>query len=71
MPFSRDDSPIECIATSKFTHVMKQVEPSLWLNMVIEHPDALYGKNLESQAASDIDGETIANSKFTYSQFTE
>ena len=71
MPFSRDDSPIECIATSKFTHVIKQVEPSLWLNMVIEHPEALYGKNQVSQAASDIDGETIANAKFTYSQFTE
>ncbi len=39
--------------------------------MVIEHPEALYGKNQESQAASDIDGETIANAKFTYSQFTE
>jgi hypothetical protein len=39
--------------------------------MVIVHPEALYGKNQESQAASDIDGETIANAKFTYSQFTE
>lgn len=51
---------------------MKQVEKNLWLNMVVEHPDTLYGKGeSESQAASDIDGETIANAKFTYSQFTE
>ena len=72
MPFSRDDSPIECIATSKFTHVMKQVEPNLWLNMVVQHPEALYGKGeSEAQTASDQDGETIANAKFTYSQFTE
>ena len=72
LPFSREDAPIECIATSKFTHVMKQVEKNLWLNMVIQHPDTLYGKGeTDQQAASDIDGETIANAKFTYSQFTE
>ena len=72
MPFSRDDSPIECIATSKFTHVMKQVEKNMWLNMVVEHPDTLYGKGeSDQQTASDVDGETIANAKFTYSQFTE
>jgi hypothetical protein len=47
---------------------MKQVEKNLWLNLVIEHPDTLYGKGAsESQLASDIDGETIANAKFTYS----
>jgi hypothetical protein len=72
LPFSRDDSPIECIVTSKFTHVMKQVEPNLWLNLVVEHPETLYGKqDTDSQAPNDADGETIANSKFTYSQFTE
>lgn len=47
---------------------MKQVEKNLWLNMVIEHPDALYGKgDTDTQNASDVDGETIANAKFTYS----
>jgi hypothetical protein len=47
---------------------MKQVEKNLWLNLVIEHPDTLYGKGeSDSQATSDIDGETIANAKFTYS----
>jgi hypothetical protein len=47
---------------------MKQVEKNLWLNLVIEHPDTLYGKGeADSQATSDIDGETIANAKFTYS----
>jgi len=36
--------------------------------MVIEHPDSLYGKGeSDSQTASDIDGETIANAKFIYS----
>jgi len=49
LPFSRDDSPIECIATSKFTHVMKQVEKNMWLNMVVEHPDTLYGKGESDQ----------------------
>ena len=44
----------------------------MWLNMVIQHPEALYGKGeSEAQTASDQDGETIANAKFTYSQFTE
>ena len=35
LPFSETESPIECIATSTFTHVLKQVEPSIWLNIVI------------------------------------
>lgn len=47
---------------------MKQVEKNLWLNMVVEHPDTLYGKgDTEAQQASDIEGETIANAKFSYS----
>jgi len=51
---------------------MKQVEKNMWLNMVVEHPDTLYGKGeSDQQTASDVDGETIANAKFTYSQFTE
>ena len=79
LPFSNDDCPIEVIATTKFTHVMKQVEPSLWLNMVIQHPDGLYGSSNraegtkfddkeddQNQAAveDDMEGETIANCKF-------
>jgi hypothetical protein len=38
MPFSEDSKPIEVITTSQFTHVMKQVEPNLWLSIVIQHP---------------------------------
>ena len=34
-PFSEVEAPIECIATSTHTHVLSQVEPNLWLNMVI------------------------------------
>ncbi len=50
---------------------MKQVEKNLWLNMVVEHPDTLYGKGDPDSQTSDVDGETIANIKFSYSQFTE
>lgn len=50
---------------------MKQVEKNLWLNMVVEHPDTLYGKGETDSQTSDVDGETIANIKFSYSQFTE
>ncbi len=34
-PFSEIEAPIDCIATSTHTHVISQVEPNLWLNMVI------------------------------------
>jgi len=66
MPFSKDNKPIECIATSKFTHVMKQVEPNLWLNMVIQHPESLYSaakgaSGEDTVQANQDDGETIAN----------
>jgi hypothetical protein len=50
---------------------MKQVEPNLWLNLVVEHPDSLYGKTEPDSQTAESEGETIANSKFTYSQFTE
>lgn len=43
MPFSEENKPIEVITTSQFTHVMKQVEPDLWLSIVIQHPESLYG----------------------------
>ena len=42
-PFTTDQEPIQCISTVNFTHVMKEVEPSLWLNMVLTHPENLYG----------------------------
>ena len=76
MPFSKDNQPIECIATSRFTHVMKQVEPNLWLNMVIQHPESLYcaakgASGEDTVQANQDDGETIANTQFQYSQFTE
>ena len=45
MPFSGSDAPIECIATNKYTHVVQQVEKDLWLNVVITHPEELYGCN--------------------------
>lgn len=84
LPFSKDGQPIEVIATTKFTHVMKEVEPSLWLNMVILHPEALYGAPFSEQGKAEgeeqadggsrvsiDDGETIANKRFSYSLFSE
>ena len=68
LPFSESEAPIECIATSTFTHVLKQVEPSIWLNIVIQHPDTLYGAQRGEDA---IEGETIANTKFQHSSFRE
>lgn len=60
---------------------MKQVEKDLWLNLVIQHPDGLYGNGMKEEdedaannngtPGDDAEGETIANSKFNYSQFTE
>ena len=34
-PFSENEAPIECIATSTHTHVLSQVEKNIWLNVVI------------------------------------
>jgi hypothetical protein len=62
MPFSEESKPIEVITTSQFTHVMKQVEPNLWLSIVIQHPETLYGAQVAAkQELDDEDGETIAN----------
>lgn len=44
--FSDKKAPVECIATSTFTHVLSQVEPNIWLNIVITHPESLYGVDL-------------------------
>ena len=42
-PFTEDDTPIECICTLQFTHLIKQVEPDIWLNIVVTHPETIYG----------------------------
>jgi hypothetical protein len=48
---------------------MKEVEPSLWLNMVLTHPDTLYGQRQAPDSKEE--SETIANSKFHASLFRE
>ena len=64
-PFTGDEDPIECIATLQYTHLVKQVEPDIWLNVVIQHPDTIYGERL----SADVEAETIANNKFQTSLF--
>lgn len=44
---------------------MKQVEPDMWLNIVIKHPGNLYGADHQDS------GETIANAKFQNAFFKE
>ena len=73
-PFSEVEAPIECIATSTHTHVVSQVEPNIWLNIVIQHPDSLYGvdnrnqdSNGDGSGGGAPSGETIANARFQYS----
>jgi len=66
-PFTGDEDPIECISTLKYTHLTKQVEPDIWLNMVIQHPDTIYGE----RQSNDVEAETIANNKFQTSLFQE
>ena len=34
-PFTSEEEPIECISTLQFTHLIKQVEPNIWLNIVL------------------------------------
>ena len=48
---------------------MKEVEPSLWLNMVITHPENLYGQRATPDSKEE--AETIANNKFHTSLFRE
>ena len=43
---------------------MSQVEKDIWLNIVIQHPDGLYGADIKDE--NSVDGETIANSRFKY-----
>jgi len=51
------------------------VEPSCWLNIVIQHPESLYGADPARQGTPEdeesVDGETIANAKFQLSTFRE
>lgn len=35
MPFTDAEDPIECISTNCYTHLTKQVEPDIWLNIVL------------------------------------
>jgi len=39
---------------------MKEVEKDIWLNLVIQHPEALYNYKIDLTA----EAETIANNKF-------
>lgn len=48
------------ISTLQFTHVMKQVETNFWLNIVITHPETIYGP----KKSAEEDAQTIANQKF-------
>jgi len=68
-PFTTEREPIQCIATVNFTHVTKEIEPSLWLNMVITHPETLYGQRAAPDSKEE--AETIANNKFHTSLFRE
>ena len=43
-PFTDESDPISCISTLQFTHVVKEVEPNIWLNFVIMHPEEVYGQ---------------------------
>lgn len=60
LPFTDNQEPVECISTLSFTHVMKQVETNIWLNIVITHPETLYGPRQDPKE----EAETIANNKF-------
>ena len=68
-PFTTDQEPIQCISTVNFTHVTKEVEPSLWLNMVLTHPENLYGQRAAPDSKEE--SETIANNKFHAAPFRE
>ena len=55
-----EGQPIQCISTLHFTHVMKEIEKNIWLNIVVQHPEQLY--NIKVDAVQE--SETIANAKF-------
>ena len=68
-PFTSEAEPVQCISTVNFTHVMKEIEPGVWLNVVLTHPDALYGQRAPPDSKEE--AETIANSRFHTSLFSE
>lgn len=68
-PFTSESEPIQCISTVNFTHVLKEVEPSVWLNIVLTHPESLYGQRAAPDSKEE--AETIANAKFHTSLFRE
>ena len=67
LPFTQSEEPIQCISTLNFTHVMKEVEKDIWLNIVVTHPETLYGQRPDPKE----EAETIANNKFHVSLFRE
>lgn len=48
---------------------MKQVEPNLWLNLILTHPETLYGQRAPPDSKEE--SETIANTRFHNSLFRE
>jgi hypothetical protein len=57
--FTEEDDPIQCVCTLQFTHLIKEVEPSKWLSIVIKHPEGLYQPITDAESEAD----TIANFK--------
>ncbi len=46
---------------------MKQIEKDIWLNIVVTHPETIYGTRVGAKE----EAETIANNKFQASLFRE
>ena len=46
---------------------MKEIEKDIWLNIVITHPETIYGQKIDPKE----EAETIANNKFHVSLFRE
>ena len=46
---------------------MKEIEKDIWLNIVVTHPDTIYGPKIDAKE----EAETIANNKFHVSLFRE
>ena len=68
LPFTGEsEEPVQCISTLNFTHVMKEMEKDIWLNIVIQHPESLYNIKVDPVQES----ETIANTRFQTSMFRE
>lgn len=46
---------------------MKEIEKDIWLNIVVTHPETIYGPRIDAKE----EAETIANAKFNVSLFRE